>query len=85
MAAWAEAIGASYFAVTELRFAHPRSRSPVRSRQGARLRRADAARVNGNVVSSSLNRAVANVRRGAVRTVRFGREKPRPGSGSWMC
>ena len=30
-------------AVTELRFAHPRSRSPVKSRQGARLRRAGAA------------------------------------------
>ena len=43
-----------------------------------RSRRVASARVNANVVGGVLNRAVANVRLGAVRTVCFGREEPRP-------
>ena len=41
-----------------------------------------SARVNANVVSVVLNRTVANVRHGAVRTVCFGMEKPGGGAAS---
>ena len=39
-------------------------------------------RVDANIVGSVLNRTVASVRSGAVRTVRFGREKPGGGAAS---